>query len=84
MVTTDEDEINEIIMEEKGEEDKSSSFSFEEDSSLTESISSQTSTDLSSTVDEFATQAPEIKISDDAKDKMKKKNKKLEEKGKGL
>jgi len=82
MVTTDEDEINEIIMEEKGEEDKSSSFSFEEDSSLTESISSQTSTDLSSTVDEFATQAPEIKISDDAKDKMKKKIKNLKKKEK--
>jgi len=92
----DEEEINNFIMQEekegekkgekKGEKEgeKSSSFSFEEDSSLTESHSSQTSTDLSSTVDEFATQIPEIKIDDYIKDKMSKRIKKLKKKEKDI
>jgi len=75
-----EEEMNQIIMEE-AEDDKSSSFSFEEDSSQnSESLTSQTSTDLSSTQDEFARQVPEIAVSDDVKEKISKKVKKLKKK----
>lgn len=72
------------MQEEEQDDEKSSSFSFEEDSSRTESHSSQTSTDLSSTVDEFAAQIPEIKIDDAVKDKMNKKIKKLKKKEKDI
>jgi len=82
VVNDEEEAINQLIMEEEKSEDRSSTtFSFEEESSQnSESISSQTSTDLSSTVDEFATQVPEIKISDDVKGKMSKKIKKNKKK----
>jgi len=76
-----EEEMNQLIMEEEKEDDKSSSFSFEEESSQnSESLSSHTSTDLSSTQDEFAQQVPEIVVSDEVKEKISKKVRKLKKK----
>jgi len=63
------------------DETSSDTFSFE-DSSQTESQISQTSTDLSSSLDEFALQRAEIKIDKNVEDKMKDRISKEKRKGK--
>jgi hypothetical protein len=62
--------VDDEILLENPEETSSDTFSFE-DSSQTESQISQTSTDLSSSLDEFAAQKGEIKIDKNVEDKLK-------------
>jgi len=75
--------VDDEVLLENPEETSSDTFSFE-DSSQTESQISQTSTDLSSSLDEFAAQKGVIKIDKDVEDKMKERISKEKRKGKDV